>query len=95
LNPKNLLLAVAGAAAITQMGISTGQQVVAYVVFVMIATIGVSVPVLIYFTMEDRSRELLDCLKNWMAWNNAVITSGLFFIIGVKLIGDGLSGLSR
>src|SRR5262249_14506485 len=60
LNPKNLLLAVAGAAAIAQTGISTQQQVVAYVVFVLIATIGVGAPVLIYFVMGDRSRALLD-----------------------------------
>ena len=32
LNPKNLLLAVAGAAAIAQTGISTGQKVGSYVV---------------------------------------------------------------
>jgi threonine/homoserine/homoserine lactone efflux protein len=56
LNPKNLLLAVAGAAAIARTGISTGQQVVAYVVFVLIATIGVGAPVLIYLAMGDRSR---------------------------------------
>ena len=42
LNPKNLLLAVAGAAAIAQTGISTGQQVGSYVVFVAIASIGVA-----------------------------------------------------
>jgi threonine/homoserine/homoserine lactone efflux protein len=95
LNPKNLLLAVAGAAAIAQTGISTGQQITAYAVFVLIATIGVGVPVLIFFAMGDRSRELLNRLKNWMAWNNAVIMAVLFLIIGVKLIGDGISGLAR
>jgi len=95
LNPKNLLLAVAGAAAIAQMGISTGQQVVAYVVFVLIATIGVGTPVVIYFVIGEQSRELLDRLKNWLAWNNAVIMAVLFLLIGVKLIGDGISGLSR
>jgi threonine/homoserine/homoserine lactone efflux protein len=92
LNPKNLLLAVA-AAAIAQTGISTDQQVVAYVIFVLLATIGVGAPVLIYFVMGDRSRALLDRLKNWLARNNAVIMAVLLLIIGVKLIGDGVSGL--
>jgi hypothetical protein len=36
-NPKNLLLAVAGAAAIAQTGIDAGEQAVAYAVFVVIA----------------------------------------------------------
>jgi hypothetical protein len=93
LNPKNLLLAAVGAAAIARAGISTGQQVVAYVVFVLVATIGVGAPVLLHSAMGDRSRELLDRLKNWMARNNAVIMAVLLLVIGVKLIGDGISGL--
>jgi threonine/homoserine/homoserine lactone efflux protein len=94
LNPKNLLLAVAGAAAIAQTGISTGQQVGAYVVFVVIASIGVAAPVVIYFAMGDRSQHLLDMLKTWLARNNAVIMGVLLLIIGVKLIGNAISGFS-
>ena len=44
LNPKNLLPAIAGAAAIAQTGISTG-QLASYVIFVAIASIGVAAPV--------------------------------------------------
>jgi threonine/homoserine/homoserine lactone efflux protein len=47
-NPKNLLLAVAAAAAIAQTGISGGEQAVAYGVFALIGTIGVGTPVAIY-----------------------------------------------
>jgi hypothetical protein len=61
--PKNLLLAVAGAATIAQTGIAAGQQAIAYAVFAVIATIGVAVPVVIYFTMGTRSGELLGRLK--------------------------------
>jgi threonine/homoserine/homoserine lactone efflux protein len=94
LNPKNLLLAVAGAAAIAQTGISTGQQVGSYVVFVLIASLGVAAPVVIYFAMGDRSQHLLDQLKTWLAHNNAVIMAVLMLIIGVKLIGNAISGFS-
>jgi threonine/homoserine/homoserine lactone efflux protein len=94
LNPKNLLLAIAGATAIAKTGISTGEQIGAYVVFVAIATVGVAAPVVIYFALGERSRELLDRLKSWMAANNAVIMAVLLLIIGVKLIGDAISGFS-
>jgi threonine/homoserine/homoserine lactone efflux protein len=47
-NPKNLLLIVAGAAAIAQTGISAGQQAVALAVFVLIASVGVGAPVFLY-----------------------------------------------
>jgi hypothetical protein len=94
LNPKNLLLTVAGAAAIAQAGVSTGQQVGAYVVFMVIASIGVAAPVVIHFAMGDRSQHLLDQLKTWLARNNAVIMAVLMLIIGVKLIGNAISGFS-
>src|SRR5262245_23056891 len=92
LNPKNLLLAVAGAAAIAQTGISTRQQVASYAIFVVIASIGVAAPVVIYFAMGDRSQRLLADLKRWLAHNNAVIMAVLMLIIGVKLIGNAISG---
>jgi hypothetical protein len=93
-NPKNLILAVAGAAAIAQTGIAGAQQAIAYLVFAVIATIGVGAPVVIYFAMGERSQELLGKLKNWMGQHNAVIMSVLCLIIGAKLIGDAISALT-
>jgi len=95
MNPKNLLLAFAGAAEIVQTGISADRQVVAYVVFVVIATMGIGTPLLIHLAMGDRSRQLLEHLKSWMIRNSAVIMAVLSFIIGVKLIADGISRLAR
>jgi threonine/homoserine/homoserine lactone efflux protein len=94
LNPKNLLLTIAGMAAIAQTGIGTGDQAIALIVFVLIATIGVGAPVVIYFALGDRSRELLDRLKTWMGENNAVIMTVLLLVFGVKLIGDAIAGFS-
>jgi hypothetical protein len=93
-NPKNLLLAVAGAAAIAQTGISGAQQVIAYLVFALIGTIGVGTPVILYFALGDRSDKLLGQLKDWMSQHNAVIMTVLCLIIGVKLIGDAIGGLT-
>jgi threonine/homoserine/homoserine lactone efflux protein len=94
LNPKNLLLIVAGAAAVAQTGISTGKQVGAWIVFVAVASIGVAAPVVIAFALGERSRKILDGLKGWLAHNNAVIMAVLLLIIGVKLIGNAISGFS-
>jgi hypothetical protein len=93
-NPKNLILAVAGAAAIAQTGIAGAQQAIAYLIFAVIATLGVGAPVVIYFAMGERSQELLSKLKNWMGQHNAVIMSVLCLIIGAKLIGDAISALT-
>ena len=93
-NPKNLLLAVAGAAAIAGTGISGGEQAIAYLIFVLIATLGVGIPVGIYFAMGARSQTLLAGLKDWMSAHNAVIISVLCLIIAAKLIGDAITGLA-
>ena len=91
--PRSLLLVVGGAVAIAQTGIGGGQQAVAYAVFAGIATIGVAVPVVIYFAMGTRSAELLGRFKGWMRRHNAVILAVVLLVIGVTLIGDGIGGL--
>jgi threonine/homoserine/homoserine lactone efflux protein len=93
LNPKNLLLAVAGAATVAATGSSGADQAIAYTVFALVGTIGVAAPVVIYFAMGDRSAELLERLRTWMARNNAVIMAVLLLVIGVKLLGDGITAL--
>jgi threonine/homoserine/homoserine lactone efflux protein len=92
-NPKNLMVTVAAAAAIAGTGIDAGQETIALAVFILIGTIGVGGPVVLYFALGERSRKLLDGIKSWMAANNAVIMSVITLVIGAKLLGDGISGL--
>jgi threonine/homoserine/homoserine lactone efflux protein len=94
LNPKNLLLTVSGAAAIAGTGISAGKETVAWIVFVLVASLGVGAPIVIYFALGDRSGPLLGRMKTWMVNNNAAIMAVLVLILGVKLIGDAVSGFS-
>jgi hypothetical protein len=94
LNPKNLILTLSAAATIAQTGISGADQAIAYIVFVLIATIGVAAPVVVYLSMGERAAEILGKLKDWMGHNNAVIMSVICLIIGAKLIGDAISALT-
>lgn len=93
-NPKNLVLVLGAAAAIAQSGLPAGEQAGALAVFVAIATLGPGIPVLLYFTMGERSKHLLDELREWMAHNNATIMAVICLVIAAKLIGDGITGLS-
>jgi Sap, sulfolipid-1-addressing protein len=93
-NPKNLLLAIGAAAAIGQTGIGGADQAIAYIVFALIATVGVAAPVVMYFALGDRSQRILAELREWMGQHNAVIMAVICLIIGVKLIGDAISGFS-
>jgi threonine/homoserine/homoserine lactone efflux protein len=94
LNPKNVLLAAAAAAEIAEFALSTGEQIGVLAVFVLIASVGVLTPVVLALALGDRSREPLDRVREWMARNNAVIMAVLFVLIGAKLVGDAISGLS-
>jgi hypothetical protein len=94
INPKNLLLAVSAGASIAQTGISGADQAIAYAVFALIGTIGVGTPVVIYFALGERSAKMLTTLKDWMGRHNAVIMSVLCLVIGAKLIGDAIGGLT-
>lgn len=93
LNPKNLLLAVGAAAAISQTGVPAGEQAIALATFVLIGAAGPGAPVVIYLTVGERSQRMLDELRAWMATNNPAIVAVLCLLIGAKLIGDGISGL--
>lgn len=93
-NPKNLLLVVAAAATIAQTGASTGAQIAALAVFVLIGTLGAGLPVVLYLALGERSRTILDELKAWMSTHGAAIMAVLFLVIGAKLIGDAISGFS-
>jgi len=90
-NPKNLLLVVSGAAAIASATPETNEQLGALAVFVVVASLGVLAPVVVYLTAGSRAAELLDRLKAWMIQNNAVIMTVLLVVLGAKMIGDGIT----
>jgi len=93
LNPKNLLLVAAGAAAVASAGATAGEEAVAWAIFTLIAIVGVATPVVISYAMGDRSEELLQRLRTWMAHSSGVIMAVILLLIGVKLLGDGIAGL--
>lgn len=94
INPKNLILIAGGVAAVAQTGVSGGDEAIAWAVFVVIASIGIGAPVVLYFALGDRAARPLDELKTWMATNNAGIMAVLCLVIGTKLVGDAITGLT-
>jgi threonine/homoserine/homoserine lactone efflux protein len=94
INPKNGLMTIGAGAAIAQTGIGAGQQAGTLAIFILIASIGVGAPVVMFFALGDRSVKVLSELKDWMSGNNAAIMAVLLLVIGAKLIGDGITGLS-
>ncbi|MGO4200389.1 GAP family protein [Rhodococcus sp. TAF43] len=92
INPKNLLMIVGAAVAVSQLGAPVGTIVVAGVVFTVLAACTVAVPVIGYFTMRERATSWLNNLKTWLTANNAAVMAVLLLVIGVMLIGTGIGG---
>jgi threonine/homoserine/homoserine lactone efflux protein len=92
-NPKNLSLTVAAAVTIAQEGLSTVGATVALVIFVVLASLSIALPVALYLAGGPSARARLDSLRGWLNANNATVTAVLLLVIGVVLIGKGLGGL--
>jgi threonine/homoserine/homoserine lactone efflux protein len=91
-NPKNLILTLAAATTIAATDLPGIDQVIAFTAYALIATTGVAAPVVIYFTLGDRSRPFLEGLKTWLAHHNAAIMAVIFLVIGAKVLGQGIAG---
>jgi threonine/homoserine/homoserine lactone efflux protein len=94
LNPKNLMLTIAAAVGLAQLGLATGDAIVALIVFVVVGSITIAGPVVYYFVGGARAKAKLDSLKNWLAIHNAAVMAVVFVVFGVDLIAKGIPPLT-
>lgn len=93
-NPKNLLLTVAAAAGLAQLGLGTTDAVVSLIVFVVVGSLTIAGPVVYYLVGGDGAKAELDAMKGWLALHNAAVMTVLFLVFGVDLIAKGLPQLT-
>ena len=93
LNPKNIVVGVAAAVAIASATLSTGDQIVAMVVYVVVAALGVAAPLVVALALGDKAASILDGWKAWLGQNNATVMAVLFLVFAVVLIGKGVAAL--
>jgi Sap, sulfolipid-1-addressing protein len=89
-NPKNLTLTLAAAASIAAAGLSSSDSYIVLAVFVLLGTVGLAIPIGIFFLGGDTAAQTLADLRHWLAINNATIMAVLMLVIGAKLIGSGM-----
>ena len=93
-NPKNLLFVIAAAATEAQAGLSASHQAIVWIVFTLLSTVGVAIPVVLYLALGERAPALLDRIKVWLIRNQAAVLSVLCLVIGAMLIGAAIDGFS-
>jgi threonine/homoserine/homoserine lactone efflux protein len=93
-NPKNLLLALAAGAALAEFGLPTSQAVGSLLVFVILASLTIAVPVVYYLLGGENAKARLNELKAWLAVHNDAVMTVLFLVFGFDLIAKGLPPLT-
>lgn len=92
-NPKNLPLAASAGAGIAQAGATGGAAAGALLLFVLVASVSVAAPVVVYFALGDRAPAILAEWKSWLIANNATVMMVLFGVLGAKAFGTALGVL--
>lgn len=90
-NPKNLLLNVAAAAAIADASLTTTEILIVLIVYILIASVSIIGPVVYVQVAGARAEKTLNELKAWLIQHNAAIMAVLLLLIGAKLVGSGLN----
>ncbi|MFD9550175.1 GAP family protein [Nocardia salmonicida] len=92
-NPKNLLLCVSAGVAIGAGGLSAGGDLVAIVVFTLLASVTVLAVVVGYMLAADKLGPTLDSLREWLQLNNHAVMAIVLLIMGTVVVGKGIGGL--
>jgi threonine/homoserine/homoserine lactone efflux protein len=93
-DPKNISQLAAGALALAGDSGKTGERVVAGVVFVLLASLCVTVPAAVHLAGGDTAAATLNRWKDWMVRNDKAVIAVLLLILGAKSLGEGIGGLT-
>jgi threonine/homoserine/homoserine lactone efflux protein len=91
LNPKNLLMGAAAGITIGSADLTSTDHVITIAVYTVIAASTVAVPVIAYLLAEARMAAPLGRLRTWLVHNNRTVMAVLLLVIGVVVIGKGIS----
>lgn len=90
-NPKNLGLTIAAAATVGGSGLSTSDEYIVMVLYVLVASLTVAAPVVLTLILGSRATHTLTEMKDWLTANNATVMSVLFVVLGANVLGAGIS----
>jgi hypothetical protein len=93
-NPKNLALTLAASASISEVGLDGLDTAVAVLAYVTLGSATVAGAVLFYLAGPERAERPLAAVGRFMAANSAVIMMVVLLLLGAKMLGDGLAGVS-
>jgi hypothetical protein len=88
--PKRLVLTLLAMAAISQAGLGDVADVTLLVLYVAVATVLVSVPVVVVLIAGRRAAEIIARCQSWIEDNRTLLSVWMALAFGVALVVDGL-----
>ena len=91
--PKGLLLGIAAGLALHNASLRAGEDAVLIGIYTVIATSTVVVPIMASFIAPRWMEPRLIAARDWLARNGRTLTSSMMLMIGVVILGAGLTEL--
>jgi Sap, sulfolipid-1-addressing protein len=91
--PKGLLLGIAAGLALNAASVKADEAVLLVIIYTVIATSTVVVPILASFVAPRRMEPKLLAVRDWLTINGRILTSVMMLLIGVVILGSGLANL--
>ena len=86
IKPKNLVLTLAAATTISESGMDIGPELAALVAYVLVASVGVAAPLVVYFSLGSRASVTLERWGRWLTSNHSIVVAVVLLVIGLLLI---------
>jgi hypothetical protein len=93
-NPKNMALTVAGCIEISAARASVLESAFLLIIFVVISSLGVAAPVILYLLGGDASKKTIEAWKQWLVLHKQTVMALLFIVFGLSFVVKGLAGLN-
>jgi Sap, sulfolipid-1-addressing protein len=90
----NLVFVVAAALAVADADLGSTDAVLAYLLYALLATLGVTAILAIYYANRARAQERLVGMRSWLTRNNAGVVSAVIAAVGLVFIVRGLIGVA-
>jgi hypothetical protein len=93
-HPLNVTLTLAAALTVAQAGLSGTAAAVSLILFVVIASTGVALPVAFYNLRSAKAAHRFGGWKTWLIGNDITVMLVVYLLLGVVLISRGIRGLT-
>ena len=93
LRPKNLLLTLAAGVAIGAGNVTVGLDAVAITIFTLLGISTLAAPIIFSLVDPARMKTPLERTRVWIEGNSATVTTIVLLVLGVVIIGSGITHL--